>query len=283
MKNPGVYPCLFLLVPVITLLSCATLPKEVTYDYLIGSWKIMESNDLTSPDYLWIFYPDGTRDSVDVNGNILNTAELTDYRDNSFAATSITYPAHPEYIGVKGKYIIERLDTDTLKMVLFYGDEQAHSVNIYRLEGVQLEEYLGARKSSRPDAYKPSIAILEFGVEGVSKAQGKLVVDILNSVLEATGRFTVIERKKMEELQGDQNLSSNDEAIIQNQLEAGKLAAADFVITGRIEKIGKRYLLDVKILEAATGTTFSTASRVFTSLNSLLDNGELIACLLINY
>jgi hypothetical protein len=58
----------------------------------------------------------------------------------------------------------------------------------------------------------------------------------------------------------------------QQQLEAGRMLAADVIVTGALGTLGERYSLSLRLLRVETGETVSELSRLYQSFDELVDD-----------
>ena len=56
------------------------------------------------------------------------------------------------------------------------------------------------------------------------------------------------------------------------QLEAGRMLAADLIVTGAMATLGERYSLSLRLLRVETGETVGEISRLYRSFDELVDD-----------
>lgn len=106
-----------------------------------------------------------------------------------------------------------------------------------------------------------TIAVLDLDAEGISASEGRIISARLRTDLFNTGKFTVIERDKMQEILDEQGFQltacTTDECII----EVGKLIGVEKMVAGNIGKIGKLFTLTIRIVDVETGKVIKTATE----------------------
>ena len=123
----------------------------------------------------------------------------------------------------------------------------------------------------------PWIAILDFNIENIPENEGVVIVDLLGSSLFKTNKFRVLERSQQKKILEEIEFSLGDCTDVACQLEVGKLLAAENIVVGSLALLAARYIVDVKLIRVETGETISVSSKVYKSLDSLLDNIDVIA------
>lgn len=119
-------------------------------------------------------------------------------------------------------------------------------------------------------ADNPVVTVLDFQVDQVSDSEMRTVISLLSSALFRTGRLTVIDVTERDSLLKEIEFSVKDCTDQNCQLEIGKLLAAEYIVVGRFAKLGKRFVLSVKMLETATSRTVSAADGAYTELDEVV-------------
>ena len=108
---------------------------------------------------------------------------------------------------------------------------------------------LGAAVPSTALAGKPRVAIIDFDSEEKNfwsdwrhhKEEVEFEVNALFiNELVKSGKFTVIERQRLDAILQEQNLSLTGQISPSTAVQAGKLLGVDYMLTGRITKFGQR-------------------------------------------
>tara|TARA_Y100000031_G_scaffold25136_1_gene26974 strand:- start:61 stop:510 length:450 start_codon:yes stop_codon:yes gene_type:complete len=105
-----------------------------------------------------------------------------------------------------------------------------------------------------------TIAVIEFEGLGISQTEAKALTNRLRDELVNTGKYTVIERGKMEEILKEQAFQqigcTSDECAV----EVGKLIGVEWMVSGSISKVGNVISVSAKIFAVGTGEIVGSAS-----------------------
>lgn len=123
----------------------------------------------------------------------------------------------------------------------------------------------------------PLVTVLDFTIENIPKSEGGLIVDLVFSALVSAKRYRVLDRGQRDNILKEIEFSYSQCADEKCQLEIGRLLAADRIVVGSLGKVGQRYILNAKMLDVQTGEALSTAYRIFSSLEALVDGTEQVA------
>jgi tetratricopeptide (TPR) repeat protein len=142
----------------------------------------------------------------------------------------------------------------------------------------ELYEEIGeqAEKQSQ-DRELPLITVLDLRIENLDESVGNLIVDLLSSALISTKKYRVLDRSQREAVMKEIEYSHSDSVDEEYQLRLGRLLAADKIVIGSLGMIGKRYILNLKMLNVETGEAVSSSYQIFNSLEELVDGTEKIA------
>lgn len=99
------------------------------------------------------------------------------------------------------------------------------------------------------------LAIVEFQTgTGISKGLAKDISELLYTELVNTGYFTVIERSQMKSVLKEHEFQlTGIMGDTKDAVEFGKLLQANKILTGRVTKIGKTYLINARIIDIEKG------------------------------
>jgi curli biogenesis system outer membrane secretion channel CsgG len=95
---------------------------------------------------------------------------------------------------------------------------------------------------------KEYIAVMDLEGRGVSTFEAQTLTDKLRGELINTGKFTVVERGKMEDIlkeQGFQQTGCTSEECI---VEMGQLIGVSQMIAGSIGKVGSTFLVSIRLI-----------------------------------
>jgi hypothetical protein len=108
--------------------------------------------------------------------------------------------------------------------------------------------------------------------EGIDTGYSRSLLNAMNTAFFTSGRYRVINRDQkgrlLEEISSSLELTSDEK----EQLEIGRLIAAEAVVFVNVGRVGKRYLFDVKIVDVQTGITRSAVSEIFSNIDDVFDD-----------
>ena len=119
---------------------------------------------------------------------------------------------------------------------------------------------------------KAVISVLDFSVNNVSKNDMKSIISLFSSALFRTGKYTVIDVSRRDEILKELQFSLSGCSDESCQLEIGKMLSAEQIVVGDIGNVGNRYILTSKILETETGKTLKTSDGIYKNLDALIDD-----------
>ena len=119
-----------------------------------------------------------------------------------------------------------------------------------------------------------TIAVIEFEGLGISQTEAKALTNRLRDELVNTGKYTVIERGKMEEILKEQAFQqigcTSDECAV----EVGKLLSVEGIIIGSISNVGSVYSVSARIVSVESGEITKSAIYDYQgSIDDLLTTG----------
>lgn len=91
-------------------------------------------------------------------------------------------------------------------------------------------------------ADKPRVAVLEFGhkaLEAHWSRAGEAAQDMLITELVKSGRFTVVDRERLDALMREKNLSLSGDIDPRTAVQAGKLLGVEYIIFGNVTEFGE--------------------------------------------
>jgi curli biogenesis system outer membrane secretion channel CsgG len=96
---------------------------------------------------------------------------------------------------------------------------------------------------------KRRVAVLSFdyatvqsqvsAIYGTNQDVGKGIADLIVEKLVSTGKYSVIERKALDKVLGEQNFSNSDRADSNSAAKIGRILGVDAIITGSITQFGR--------------------------------------------
>lgn len=106
----------------------------------------------------------------------------------------------------------------------------------------------------------PTLAISSFlRQDNALTAMGTEFADKLGMALQATGKFRMVERSRLETALGELKLGLNDLFDPTKAARLGQMIQAKGVVTGTITQQNDRYTINVRVVDIETGTQVLTA------------------------
>jgi tetratricopeptide (TPR) repeat protein len=143
--------------------------------------------------------------------------------------------------------------------------------------GGEVSEPAGAPAPPVARSALPLVAVLDFRVENLPAADGKLIVDLLSSALIGTRRFRVLDRGQQENILKEIEFSYSGCVDERCQLQIGRMLAAEKIVVGSLGRVGGRYILNVRLLQVESGEALASSYQVFASLEDLVDGCPAVA------
>jgi len=114
--------------------------------------------------------------------------------------------------------------------------------------------------------YRNTIAVLDFenqSKDAVDKNIGAGASELLVTRLSETGKFRIVERKRLSRLIDEIALGQTGMVSEETAVQAGKIVGADIIVLGSVSELGGYFNLNVRLIEVDTGTILiSTAEEI---------------------
>ncbi|HON09519.1 MAG TPA: FlgO family outer membrane protein [Chitinispirillaceae bacterium] len=108
---------------------------------------------------------------------------------------------------------------------------------------------------------KLRLAVLPFSDKaGAESEKGKAVAEIIVSNLDRSNRFTLVERGEFQKMLQEIELSQTDLVDEATAVKAGKIMAADAVLSGSITDVFGSYRINARIIRTETGEILASVS-----------------------
>lgn len=117
--------------------------------------------------------------------------------------------------------------------------------------------------SSKPPAMpaKIPVSILEFEARtGVMPGEAQIVTDAFSSLIQNSGRFTVVERKQLQAVLQEQAFQAQQAG---GQRENGTTIAIRKMITGSIGKLGDNYIFTLRMTNVESASVDLSLTRTY--------------------
>ena len=125
---------------------------------------------------------------------------------------------------------------------------------------------------------KIPMAILDLdALEGIPPTTAVSISEFLRDQFFKTGRFTVIEKKKMEDILKEQAFQKSGCTTTECAVEIGKILNVEQVATGSVTKLGTRYSILVRFVDVESGEqTYSETGQCDTE-DKLIETAKAVA------
>ncbi len=110
-----------------------------------------------------------------------------------------------------------------------------------------------------------NVAVINFEALGLSQVEGAALTDRFRSELFKTGKFTVLERDKMDEILVEQGLQQTGCTSSECLVEMGKLLNVHQIFAGSVSQFGNIFSVTVRLVDIQTGKIQDTNSQDFSS------------------
>jgi len=136
----------------------------------------------------------------------------------------------------------------------------------------QEEKEVWKSRNAAP-ARKISLAVNdpEFSRD-IDVSYGPTLQKALSTAFHESGRYRVISREQKDRLLEEISSSLDITADEKQQLEAGRLIAAEVIVFVDLSKIGEKYILDTKVVDVQTGIALSAASESFDGIEQIFED-----------
>ncbi|MGD0037111.1 MAG: CsgG/HfaB family protein [Bacteroidota bacterium] len=130
-------------------------------------------------------------------------------------------------------------------------------------------------KNPKYDSYQTArVVVLPFKDAEGQVGSGEIVSSIFETTLLSTGKFEVVERRQLDKILAEQNLSLT--GLIKDTISVGKLAKADVMIVGTVKTLqngkGNGYTIitaSIKGIHIETGMTLWSIDKTSSATDGL--------------
>ncbi|MEK7477510.1 MAG: PEGA domain-containing protein [Candidatus Coatesbacteria bacterium] len=109
------------------------------------------------------------------------------------------------------------------------------------------------RRVSAPRGAYASVAVAEMDAQGVSSTDAAVVSEMLRNRLVNAGGFTVVEKKNMQKVLGEQAFQQTGCTSAECAVKLGKLLNVRGIVVGTFGRFLGRYVLSVRLVDVETG------------------------------
>ncbi len=128
---------------------------------------------------------------------------------------------------------------------------------------------------------KPRIAVLTLKNAGVPKSLAESVTDLLSTELVNTGMFEVVERMQVAKVLNEQGFQQSGITDSSKAVKLGKILNTKNIVVGTVSKLGRSFLVNVKIVNVATGNIIFAVKSVARREESIVKACEEISVKLV--
>ena len=111
-----------------------------------------------------------------------------------------------------------------------------------------------------PLCAQTNVAVVPLDAKGVSETEASVFTERLALELFRTGRFTVLERGKMEEILIEQDFQLTGCVSEECLVEVGQLLGVEQLVAGSVSRIGETYSVILRLISAESGAIVQMAS-----------------------
>ncbi|MBN1697648.1 MAG: CIA30 family protein [Spirochaetales bacterium] len=122
------------------------------------------------------------------------------------------------------------------------------------------------------------IAVVGIDSGEVKSTVAEAIVGFITNAFVNQGTFKVMDRKSIEKILDEQSFQLADYADTTKMIEIGKLAGAEYIVTGTLSRVGDTYYLNIKLISVKTteivGSSIATAkddTQFFSMSNNAVD------------
>ena len=121
-------------------------------------------------------------------------------------------------------------------------------------------------KQDRLDSVKNKrVAIVGVHSGEIDKSVSKAIIDFIINAFVNESTMKVVDRNSIEKILNEQEFQMMDFADTEKVIEIGKLAGAEFIVTGSISKVAGTFYLNIKLISVQTaeilGSSITTADN----------------------
>ena len=111
-----------------------------------------------------------------------------------------------------------------------------------------------------PLCAQTNVAVIPLDAKGVSEIEASVLTERLALELFRTGRFTVLERGKMEDILTEQDFQLTGCVSEECLVEVGQLLGVEQLVAGSVSRIGETYSVILRLISAESGAIVQMAS-----------------------
>ncbi len=143
-----------------------------------------------------------------------------------------------------------------------------------------IEHYASERRATEVNTAinkpytKMSIGVIDLDVVGISKDYSSTLTNRLLTELFKTGKFNVLERKKIQEILKEQGFQLTGCTSSECLIQAGRLLNVQRIVGGSVSKISNYFSIELRLIDVESGEIISVANEdVQGDIGQVLMNG----------
>ncbi|GEM_PF-6302268 len=118
---------------------------------------------------------------------------------------------------------------------------------------------------------KPVVTVIPFEYsEGIEKSSSATLTHLFETELIKSNAFVVVKQSELDKILEAQEYSNMDFTDPKSAVQIGKLLAAKQIFTGNISKLGRRYIINIQLIDVERGKAVRAESADGTSIESFL-------------
>jgi TolB-like protein len=119
-----------------------------------------------------------------------------------------------------------------------------------------------------------NIAVLTLhNADGVTKGEAEIISDRLAAEIFKTGGVRILEREQMKALLAEQGFQQSDECNEEQcMVKIGRILGVQEILTGSLGKVGSMFILNIRIIDVASGRVSKIVSRDLNGMDVVINN-----------
>ena len=109
----------------------------------------------------------------------------------------------------------------------------------------------------------PAIAVIDFNARGIPEYEASIISEKFRGQLVKSGLFNIMERSQMKNILKEQGFQQSGAVCTDAScaVQVGQLLSVEKMIAGSVGKIGRMYILNVKLIDVETGKIVLTSDE----------------------
>jgi len=128
---------------------------------------------------------------------------------------------------------------------------QANELITKAKEKQKEDKYSIKKISIRKEKY--TIAVMDLQAQGVSAIDAVVISDLLRTAIVTTNAFTIVERGRLDQVIGELGYQQSGCTEQECAVKIGKMLNAKKIVVGSVGRLGKLYLINIRLVDVETG------------------------------